>query len=407
MDEDMLVYPEEFKMGMKEELEHNDITGGDKEATKKIVLAHLKEDPKYYSKLTVAMKAEEEKSIIEFKKPEGTKIPKGDPKQELTETLYFPKKAEEVQDRLGRGHPGLSTQKEQSEFKTYGEKIKKQLENAKAEEESMGQYLKDIHKPIKHTSPEIHSQEGKPDAPVAVPRPSPLGKQKHLIWKSEENMTKTASQIIDSFLAEEEEKGGILDKIKSGLKDLTSSPKPEEYKAPIPLTKSFIHKQHNKAEEEYKKELDAPSMKDAVKPTPDVLGKPLGGTPKVGPLTPLKQRAEEEEFKIRDPLGGEDKSVRELTRKYFPSPTPQKTMQKQQKNLPPLKAEEDHNEDKLNELYSFVQWILDRQPNKQSYAQLKAQYDVEKFAEKAEEDKAEMEKPARFTADPKEEKCPS
>jgi hypothetical protein len=72
---------------------------------------------------------------------------------------------------------------------------------------------------------------------------------------------------------------------------------------------------------------------------------------------------------------------------------------------PPLKAEEDHSEDKMNELYSFVQWILDRDnsPSKQSYAQLKAQYDVEKFAERAEEEKvqeSEMEKPARFQAEP-------
>lgn len=42
---------EEIAIGMKEELEHKDITGGDPETTRKIVNAHLKEDPHYYSKL--------------------------------------------------------------------------------------------------------------------------------------------------------------------------------------------------------------------------------------------------------------------------------------------------------------------------------------------------------------------
>ena len=37
--------------GMNEELEHCDITGGDPLMTAKIVLAHLREDPRYYEKL--------------------------------------------------------------------------------------------------------------------------------------------------------------------------------------------------------------------------------------------------------------------------------------------------------------------------------------------------------------------
>lgn len=45
-------YPlEEFVMGMNEELEHRDITHGDPIETAKIVIAHLKEDKHYYSKL--------------------------------------------------------------------------------------------------------------------------------------------------------------------------------------------------------------------------------------------------------------------------------------------------------------------------------------------------------------------
>lgn len=41
----------QFKIGMKEELEHADVTGGDPIKTAKIVLAHLKEDRNYYTKL--------------------------------------------------------------------------------------------------------------------------------------------------------------------------------------------------------------------------------------------------------------------------------------------------------------------------------------------------------------------
>jgi len=40
--------------GMKVEQEHRDITKGNKKMTRKIVNAHLKEDPKYYTKLEKA-----------------------------------------------------------------------------------------------------------------------------------------------------------------------------------------------------------------------------------------------------------------------------------------------------------------------------------------------------------------
>jgi len=41
--------PKELRMGLKVELEHKDITGGDPVMTMKITLAHLKENPKYYT----------------------------------------------------------------------------------------------------------------------------------------------------------------------------------------------------------------------------------------------------------------------------------------------------------------------------------------------------------------------
>jgi hypothetical protein len=303
--EDPLVYPEEFKCGMKEELEHLDVTGGDKETTKKIVLAHLREDPKYYSKLGTVMKktasqiinsflAEEEKSIIDFKKPDGTKLP----------------------------NPSL----------------------------------KDIEAGL-----QIHEKK-----------------------------------------AEEE------DSAQDYIKSLSKRSMPEGWKAPKgkpPQSEADLPSERLSAEEEYKKELGAPSMKQAVKPPTDVLGKPFSGTPKVGPTTPLKQRAEEEKGGVLDKIKS---TLTDLTSSPKPEQykTPTPLTKSSIRSMHQRAEEEDGGEsDKMNELYSFVQWILDRDntPNKASYAQLKAQYDVEKFAEKSEEEKvqeSEMEKPARFQAEP-------
>ena len=56
--------PAEMEMGMKEEMEHKDITKGDPELTKKLVEAHLKEDPHYYTKLkSVIGKKEDSKKV--------------------------------------------------------------------------------------------------------------------------------------------------------------------------------------------------------------------------------------------------------------------------------------------------------------------------------------------------------
>lgn len=52
---------EQIKMGMGEELEHGkrdpklNVTNNDPATTLKIVLAHLKEDPRYYTKLKKVM----------------------------------------------------------------------------------------------------------------------------------------------------------------------------------------------------------------------------------------------------------------------------------------------------------------------------------------------------------------
>lgn len=43
------IIPKEKKMGIEMEKEHNDITHGDPKLINKLVMAHLKENPNYYS----------------------------------------------------------------------------------------------------------------------------------------------------------------------------------------------------------------------------------------------------------------------------------------------------------------------------------------------------------------------
>jgi hypothetical protein len=85
------VDPAEWEMGMKEELEHRDVTGGDPMETAKIVTAHLKEDPKYYTKLKEAINKPEDKKAMEPEKKEETTTPAAKPeeekKPETTETV--------------------------------------------------------------------------------------------------------------------------------------------------------------------------------------------------------------------------------------------------------------------------------------------------------------------------------
>ena len=67
---------EQAMAGMKEELEHTDVTGGDPVETAKIVAAHLKEDVQYYSKLEKVMNKNKEVSenmkAAKMVKPEGS-----------------------------------------------------------------------------------------------------------------------------------------------------------------------------------------------------------------------------------------------------------------------------------------------------------------------------------------------
>ncbi len=336
-DDDMLVYPDEFKVGMKEELEHSDVTGGDKETTKKIVLAHLKEDPHYYTKLTHAMKGEEDKVSVLNPKYKSPKQPEGykmNPKEEVETMIH--------------------------------------LTPAKAEEEEFSLFKKKAPVKAEPFTPHDHSPGQKNYMP-------PLGL------------------------------------------NVPKGKKPQS-EADLPSERLSAAEAIMKGEEEYKKELGAPSMKTAVKPPKDVIGKPLGNTFTEGKITPLKVKAEEQpDKKLPKIIPGK---AAPKTRSYL-----------EEQGLLQKAEEEDHNEDDMNELFSFLTWLVDRgqKPTSQNYAQ----YNVEKFSEQAAveipkrssgkqieswiqsvgksakkgetkkaEEQGEMEKPARFTAEPKDEKCP-
>jgi len=47
-------YEKQLKKGIQVEKEHNDVTDGDMRQIRKIAEAHLREDPKYYTKLQKA-----------------------------------------------------------------------------------------------------------------------------------------------------------------------------------------------------------------------------------------------------------------------------------------------------------------------------------------------------------------
>ena len=79
---------EQLKKGLKEEQEHEDVTGGDKIMTAKIVLAHLAEIPDYYDRLS-KMHSDYEAEVKGEKKedeeePEEVEEPTPEPEEEST-----------------------------------------------------------------------------------------------------------------------------------------------------------------------------------------------------------------------------------------------------------------------------------------------------------------------------------
>lgn len=88
---------EQLTMGLKQEQEHADVTGGDPETTAKIALAHLKENPEYYTLLKDMedkMNAAKDKGDKKSDKKEDKKDKKSDKKAEKEE-----KKAEKEAEK--------------------------------------------------------------------------------------------------------------------------------------------------------------------------------------------------------------------------------------------------------------------------------------------------------------------
>lgn len=235
-DDDMLVYPDEFKMGMKEEgKEHSDITGGDKEAVKKIVLAHLKEDPHYYTKLGTVMKAEEEtERLTPHYKPSGPQKPTGykmSPKEEVETQIHLnPKKAEEEYDpskggrilapvkksaeevpKVPRTIPGTKAPKTRSYLESQG-----LLTKNKAEEDEFTPHSKTPGKVTAPKMPEFKAPKGPaPKSESDLPSERFGSEEKlssKLIKKAEEELGKDKvdemknKTVIEEFVKEEKAK---------------------------------------------------------------------------------------------------------------------------------------------------------------------------------------------------------
>ena len=88
----------EIMAGYQGEQEHNDVTGGDPLAVMKIVAAHLKEDPEYYSKIQ-AMKDNNE-TLINDKEPESMNAVKLEKPQDSPEFAPNPDISPEAMGHL-------------------------------------------------------------------------------------------------------------------------------------------------------------------------------------------------------------------------------------------------------------------------------------------------------------------
>ncbi len=348
-DEDILVYPEEFKKGMREEKEHDATVGSNPEVIKKIVIDHLREDPKYYSKLSVKMKAEEEVQ-------KDTRLPK-----KLTKGLSLGDKgimrqSRKFEDKIGmtspektmvrqkKNLPPMKAKEESYKEFTSRPEVKKEITKQKISERTRPTPYK-ITPPYKPkwqklkdgTAAEKAEEESQLKWTPKPPKPAPV-----------EKLKQSPKDEIESFLHlhQAEEETGLIDKIKGTIKGITSPKSPQKESLP-PLTKSMVNKLQTRARR--------PS------------------------------RAEE----------GEDRDNTEVNEP------------RREHDEPGSMGKAEVDNDSLNELYNFMMWLInnDYKPSKdKNFAKLIAQYDVEKFSdEQPPKDKlGEIQTPAKFKAEPKE-----
>ncbi len=416
-DDDMLVYPEEFKMGMKEELEHTDVIGQDKEALKKIVLAHLKEDPKYYTKLSTVMKAEEEvhqKRMIK-QSPDYKMLPDLSIKKKMPSHLRHGPVKEDMGE--GTGYIG------EEEKEGLVDKIKSTI--------------KDL-----TTSPKVAPY--KKDPPLTKKNIRQNFQHQH-----------GASEIIDDFLAEEEERKpsqyAFTPYSKKELKSqgvVTVAPpkgKPMQRPPSPPMSKPLP-----KSDDPH-----TPKVKAAPVMSPKTeqlrqqfaVGKPKSQTVTHAPIKPSTIDIQDKPLEVKKPMehkGEEDRLiphyktpvpkqpetklspkdeiesflhlhqkkaeednamdyVESLKKRKSPLTSPKGPTPKTEADLPserlsaqylnkagealgePKKA---FDEDALNELYCFLRWMSDKgfkAEDGDKFEQYMDQYEVEQYGKKAEE----------------------
>lgn len=289
-EEDMLVFPDEFKMGMKEELEHKDVIGDDKEALKKIVLAHLKEDPHYYTKLGTVMKAEEafspysKQDIKEHKSVMVNAPAKGKPMQRLSTTpKQMPPKSKLMSPKTQQLRQQFAVGKPKSQTVTTTP-IQKSLGVAEEKADETSDYIKSVHtrKMPGWTAPKGPKPKTEQDLP-SERLSAEEGKEvdvdalnelyMFMKWMSDKGFKADDKEKLDQYMDQydvekfaekaeqlkqsdsdklgeekqapakfhaEPEEAGVMDKAKTVLKDFLPLPKPKENVPHISMTKKTM-----------------------------------------------------------------------------------------------------------------------------------------------------------------------
>lgn len=420
-DSDMLVYPEEFKMGMKEEQEHSDVVGTDKEKIKKVVLAHLKEDNKYYSKLGTVMKAEEERRLSPVRRSMKGVPHEKDVIRHLQVIDPVKKKAEEEERKPS-----------QYAFKPYTKQDIQKQGVVTGLVRSMKPTSRPQSVPLKAVPPtsDIRSPSKKTPAPATPKQMSPTTqklRQQFVVGKprmvSKTPIKHSDISTVDAPLEKPkpmEHKGeeeGVDTSSSKYTKLLKSDPKMTSPKVGGPR-KMIDRVNYQKAEESGIKGITnlSPTLLDVKtdKKTPE---KPLHEVVK----TFWDEKADETSDYLKSlttrksllnkPTGAPPKTETDLPSERLSA----SLLQKAEEELG--EGKKAFNEDALNELYCFLRWMSEKgfkAEDGDKFEQYMNQYDVEQFGKKAEEEMreqstsdklSELQKPPQFTATPGEKKA--
>ena len=371
--DDPLVFPDEYKMGLKEETEHADVTGGDKEATKKIVLAHLAEDPHYYTKLGTVMKAEEE--LSPFRHVDVKTDPKG-------------------QTYKRKNVPGSTLLWNVPKEKRVGDKQAINVHEKKAEEEDQ---LKWTPKPPKP----------KPVEPLKQSPRDEIESFLHLHQKAEEE--RRQSPIRRSMKGVPHEKDvvrhlRVIDPVEKKAEEETQyRPTEPEHDTTKWERDQYEQKSKPLLKRVSEKLFGEKAEEDVHGPTPDVGKISLPSEKDWAEAKVYKEKLSDKLSKLK---GEEDQTsdyIESLSKRKLPGwSKPRGPKPETEKDLPSerfgskelvQKAGEELNEpkkvfdeDALNELYMFLQWMSDggfKAEDGDKLEEYMDRYSVEKFAEEA------------------------